>query len=347
MGSTVGIDEVARAAGVSISTVSYALSGKRPVSVATRQRVERAVADLGYSPNARARMLAARRTQIFALTEPLRPDTHAPTHMAFVLAASIAARRKEYDILLLTEAEASAGMQRVADSGLVDAILVLDVAPNDERVGLSRAIDTPTVFIGVPTDTAGLVCVDLDFAAATRRAVDALADAGHTRIGLLGHTPEAYELSNFPPRVRDAFRHCSAERGVTAQVRIPDGPGAASERFRRAASDLIEGGATGILVQGNEEAHLSVLAEAERRGLRIPADLSLLSLAATHDTGSLPVPLTAIPLVPQDSCDLAVELAARLAAGEKVAPGIRLIDPLFVDRGSIASPAASPTRPTA
>lgn len=343
----VKIDEVARVAGVSISTVSYALSGKRPVSVETRQRVERAVADLGYSPNARARMLAERRTQIFALTEPLRDDTHAPTHMAFVLATSIAARRKEYDILLLTEAEASAGMRRVADSGLVDAILVLDVAPDDERVDLSRAIRTPTVFIGVPSDTEGLICVDLDFVAATRRGVDALVEAGHTSIGLLGHTPEAYELSNFPPRVRDAFFAHTAERGVAGRLRIPDGPGAAAERFRRAAGDLIDGGATGILVQGNEEAHLSILAEAERRGLRIPADLSLVSLAATHDTGSLPVPLTAIPLVPQDSCDLAVELAARRAAGENVAPGIRLIDPLFVDRGSIAAPAASASVPTA
>src|SRR5690349_15672403 len=76
------INEVAEAAGVSISTVSYALSGKRPVAPDTRRRIEDAVRDLGYSPNAGARMLAGSRTQIFALTEPLRKDTHAPTHMA-------------------------------------------------------------------------------------------------------------------------------------------------------------------------------------------------------------------------------------------------------------------------
>ncbi|GAB6859903.1 LacI family DNA-binding transcriptional regulator [Microbacterium xylanilyticum] len=87
------IHEVAEAAGVSISTVSYALSGKRSISPATRERVERAAARLGYEPNAGARMLAGRRTHIFALTEPFRPDTHAPTHMSFVLATSIAARR--------------------------------------------------------------------------------------------------------------------------------------------------------------------------------------------------------------------------------------------------------------
>ncbi|MGZ8805274.1 MAG: LacI family DNA-binding transcriptional regulator, partial [Microbacterium sp.] len=66
----VKINEVAEAAGVSISTVSYALSGKRPISADTRRRIEDAVRELGYSPNAGARMLAGSRTQIFALTEP-------------------------------------------------------------------------------------------------------------------------------------------------------------------------------------------------------------------------------------------------------------------------------------
>jgi DNA-binding LacI/PurR family transcriptional regulator len=110
------ITEVAEAAGVSISTVSYALSGKRPVAPDTRRRIEDAVRDLGYSPNAGARMLAGRRTNIFALTEPLRRDTHAPTHMSFVLATAVAARRANYDILLLTDEEAQAGMRRVASS---------------------------------------------------------------------------------------------------------------------------------------------------------------------------------------------------------------------------------------
>ena len=157
------IDEVARAAGVSISTVSYALSGKRPVSADTRRRIQDAVLELGYSPNAGARMLAGSQTNIFALSEPLRADSHAPSHMAFMHAMTVAARRKEYDMLLLTDEDASAGMKRVAASGLVDAILVLDVAPDDPRVEIARASATPTLFVGIPNDHDDLVCVDLDF----------------------------------------------------------------------------------------------------------------------------------------------------------------------------------------
>lgn len=336
----VKIHEVAEAAGVSISTVSYALSGKRPVAVDTRRRIETAVRDLGYSPNARARMLAARRTQIFALTEPLRDDTHAPTHMAFVLAMSIAARRKDYDVLLLTDQEASAGMRRVADTGLVDAILVLDVAPDDERVALARAIRTPAVFVGVPDDAEGLICVDLDFESAATLAVDRLADAGHEHIGLLGHPPEAYTLSNFPPRVRDALAARVVEREITHSFRMPGGVGASSERARRAAGELLSAGATGLVVQGNEETHAAVLGEIRRRGLRIPEDVSFISIASTFDAGRLAVPVSAIPLLPEESCNLAVELAARCAVGDDVPADVHLIAPTFVDRGSVAAPPA-------
>ncbi|TFC46145.1 LacI family transcriptional regulator [Cryobacterium sp. TMT1-21] len=82
------IHDVARVAGVSISTVSYALSGKRSIAESTRLRITNAVEQLGYRPNAGARMLAGTRTNIFALTAPFHAETSAPAHMAFVLAVA-------------------------------------------------------------------------------------------------------------------------------------------------------------------------------------------------------------------------------------------------------------------
>ncbi len=242
------IDEVARVAGVSISTVSYALSGKRPVSTATRQRIELAVRELGYSPNAGARMLAGSQTNIFALSEPLRADSHAPSHMAFMHAMTVAARRREYDMLLLTDEDASAGMKRVAASGLVDAVLVLDVAPDDPRVAIARASATPTVFVGIPDDHGDLVCVDLDFESAATQAVDRLVDAGHERIGLIGGSRRAYEKSNFPPRVRDTVVTRAAERGATATA-VASGEIVTDRALvRQAVRRFVDDGVTGIVL---------------------------------------------------------------------------------------------------
>ncbi|WP_194410675.1 LacI family DNA-binding transcriptional regulator [Microbacterium cremeum] len=337
----VKINEVAEAAGVSISTVSYALSGKRPISPATRERIERAVRELGYSPNAGARMLAGSRTHIFALTEPLRRDTHAPTHMSFVLATTVAARRSEYDILLLTEEDASAGMARVAGSGLVDAILVLDVAPDDERVALARSIETPTVFIGVPDDHEGLVCVDLDFDAAAALAVDRIADAGHRSVGLVGQSQVAYEKSNFPPRVRRAFERRADERGVAHAFRVSGDRLPSAETTRAAVADLLDGGATALLVHAADDVHAVVLAELDERGMSVPADVSVVSVAASFDTSRLTHPVDVIPLDPEPSCDLAVALAVRSLTPERPEPGLHLIPPAYIDRGTVAPPPAS------
>ncbi|MGC5170577.1 LacI family DNA-binding transcriptional regulator [Microbacterium sp. DT81.1] len=331
------IHEVAKAAGVSISTVSYALSGKRPVSLATRRRIERAVLELDYRPNAGARMLAGSRTHIFALTEPFRADTHAPTHMAFVLATSIAARTHDYDILLLTDEQAIAGMRRVASSGLVDGVIVLDVAPDDARVELARHLSIPSVFIGVPNHSEGLICVDLDFEAAAALAVDRLADGGHTSLGLVGQAQTAYEVSNFPPRVRTAFEAGVAARGLEPMFRTSGGSRTTAEDARRGAEELLDAGVTGLVLHCNEDAHAAVLAGLAGRGLTIGTDVAVVSVAATFDTSAFSTPVDVIPLLPQASADLAVGLAMRCLGDNPPAPGIHLIPPIYIDHGSVSA----------
>ncbi|MES2866401.1 MULTISPECIES: LacI family DNA-binding transcriptional regulator [Microbacterium] len=331
------IHEVAKAAGVSISTVSYALSGKRPVSEKTRQRIEDAVTALGYQPDAGARMLAGRRTHIFALTEPLRADTHAPTHMAFVLATAIAARRRGYDILLLTDEQASEGMNRVAASRLVDAILVLDVAPDDERVAIARAVSTPTVFIGVPEDHNQLMCVDMDFAAVGDLAVDRLADAGYNRMMLLGQTEVSYRRSNFPRRLLHAAQDRAAERGIDLDWVTTGEIATDTAVVHSAVENALDRGHRAFIVHAVDDTHevlLSVLAE---RGLAVGTDVSVISAAASFDTTALAVKLDTIPLVPQRSCELAVDLAVRQLDGERLVPEIHLLPPEYLPFGSVAS----------
>ncbi len=329
------IHDVARVAGVSISTVSYALSGKRSVSTATRQRIDEAVRQLDYRPNAGARMLAGRRTHILAVTEPVRADTYAPAHMAFVLAVATAARTYDYDVLLLTQEEATGGLRRVTSSRLVDGIIVLDVLAEDDRADLVRTLDIPAVLVGVPRDTDGLVCVDLDFEAVGRAAVDRLADAGHRTVGMLGHPAAVYDAgSNFPPRLLAGFLARARERGLEARVAKPErGPGdvgSAVDALLGPDADL-----TGLVMHAEERVQAQALESLAARGLSVPGDVSVISAASTFDTTRFAPPLDAIPLVAEETCGRAVELAlAQLS--DVVTPRVELVPPHYVDHGSVA-----------
>ena len=100
------IEDVARRAGVSRSTVSYALSGKRSISRETRERIEAAIKELGFTPNAGARALATSQTMVIGLFVQFFEDEFSPAMLQYVLPISDAAREAGYDILMVTEATA-------------------------------------------------------------------------------------------------------------------------------------------------------------------------------------------------------------------------------------------------
>lgn len=331
------IHDVARVAGVSISTVSYALSGKRPIGEKTRKRIDDAVLKLNYMPNAAGRMLAGTRTRIFALTAPLRSDTYAPAHMAFVLAVVTAARRFDYDVLLLTEDEAIEGLQRVSSSRLVDGIIVLDVSIADERADLVRSLNVPAALIGVPGNAEGLVCVDLDFEGAAALAVDRLVDAGHVSIALLGHPQAVYERgSNFHARFRDGFLRRAAEQGVEGVFVMVEKE---APQVRAALDGVLDSGfgVTGLVLHAEEGVHKVILEALAIRGLSVPGDVSVIAGVPTFDTSQFDPPLDAIPLVPTDSCTRAVELAVQ-QLDHIIDPRVELIAPKYRSHGSVAAP---------
>lgn len=320
---------------MSISTVSYALSGKRSIGEETRRRIADAVRELGYRPNAGARMLASTRTNIFAVTAPLHSGTYEPAHMAFVLAVTRAARAYDYDVLLLTEDEATKGLRRVAASRLVDGVIVLDVSKDDERTKLLRELDIPAVVIGIPDDTEELVCVDLDFRAAAEQSVRRLADLGHRRIGLLGHPEQIYARgSNFPHRFRAGFLDAASALGVDAAFAMP---GHGPVGVRAALDELFEKqpDMTGLVLNCEEPIQASVLDILADRGVRVPEDLSVISACSSFDTTRFHPPLDVIPLVAAETCVRAVELVVEQIAGAE-GPHVELVPPHYSEHGSTA-----------
>ncbi len=335
------IEDVARVAGVSISTVSYALSGKRRISDDTRRRVEDAASKLHYAPRASARALAANRSEIIAVTAPLHADTDPTAHMAFAMEVTIAARACDYDTLLLVHDDAFSGMKRSADSSLADGIIVLDVAAHDERAELARSISCPTVFIGVPDNTEGLVCVDLDFESSVRQSIDALVEAGHEQIALIGHNRDTLAReANYPLRIHREFARYASERGLSAVIVSPPSDDAAD------ALELVlsqQPGTTGIVLSTSHHVAASLTAALADRGLSVPRDISVIAAGMTPDLSRTPLQFDALPLDPALTCPVAVDILVGLIDGSRLTSTVILVPPVYQSRGTVA-PAAAHSR---
>jgi DNA-binding LacI/PurR family transcriptional regulator len=285
----VKIADVARHAGVSPSTVSYVLSGKRSISAETRRRVLASVQALGYRPHAGARALASSRSNVIALVVPLRSGIHVPVVMQMAISAVTTARTYDHDVLLLTQDEGVGGLERVAGSALVDAIIVMDVELHDVRLPVLRSLGRPSVLIGFPADPTGLTCIDLDFEAAGAACADHLADLGHREIALVGAPPAVYERgTGFAERTKAGFQRAAAERGVRAVVRPCDPTSA-----RATAHDLLRDhpDLTGIVIH-NEPAVEPLLAafRAAGHGSRSVIAIAPDDLAERLDLTSIAIP---------------------------------------------------------
>ncbi|MFD3531200.1 LacI family DNA-binding transcriptional regulator [Streptomyces sp. NPDC058664] len=324
----VTLAEVARHAGVSASTVSYVLSGKRPISDPTRRRVRASIDQLGYQPHAGARALASSRSRIIALMVPLRTDMYVPVMLEIAVAVATAARAHGYDVLLLTGEEGPSALRRVTGSGLAEAVILMDVQLDDERLPVLRAAGPPAVLVGMPADPTGLNCVDLDFAAAGALCVEHLARLGHREIAVIGESPGVYARhTGFAERTLRGLRERAAELGVRLLHRPCEGGHDAVAGVLARIFDERPG--TSAFVVQNETAVEPLLALLRRTGRAVPEDVSVVAVCADQIAAQASVALTSVAIPAQELGRRAVErLVARLTGPEGAdAVGTELLTP--------------------
>ncbi|MGD0555193.1 MAG: LacI family DNA-binding transcriptional regulator [Streptosporangiaceae bacterium] len=330
------IADVARYAGVSRSTVSHALSGKRTISRATRERVNEAVRALNYRANAGARALATARTMILALAVPFTPEEFAPATLQYVLAITQTARGLGYDVLLVTQEEGADGIARVTESNLVDGVIVLDVKRRDPRASILSNIRQPGVLIGMPDDEPAVDCVDLDFAAAGTLLIDHLAERGHRDVMFLTLPDELFAQDlGYAWRFRRAAIEQAERRGVALSM-VP-GLVDPSERAEALGAALDEHPTAAALLVHNDAALADLPHLLRQRHIEIPRDLSVVSIFPEQFGKMFALPYTAVDTGSAAVAARGVELlVSRLAEPER--PVVReFIDLVLVDRGSVGT----------
>src|SRR5215218_10097447 len=210
------IGEIARRAGVSRSTVSYALSGKRTVSEATRRRIQDVIDGLDYRPNANARALKEGRTRTLGLVIP--PASRRLTDMQLDFVASVvdAAARADLDMLLSPSGgDHDRSFERVVTGRRVDGVILMEIRLEDARVTRLRQARLPFVGIGRTSRAVDMWWVDVDYAALIAKCVNHLADLGHRHVALVNRSAELVAAGYGPGhRALSGFLEATRRRGV-------------------------------------------------------------------------------------------------------------------------------------
>jgi DNA-binding LacI/PurR family transcriptional regulator len=270
--------DVARLAGVSASTVSYVLSGARPISQATRERIQHAVAELGYTPNALARGLRGGRSKIIALLYPRHGRDLGPSSVEYLLGASDRAQDLGYHVLLwTTDAEAVDDVAHLAGQGLVDGVLVMQVRRHDARIAVLRRAGLAFAMIGCDEDPGDADFADTNVDQCARLAVDHLAGEGHRHLGFVNLSASTIHARRGNAiRLRDGILRAAARTGVavtmlTCESSAAGGRGAFFELLAR-DPELT------AVIASNERATPGIMGAAAAFGWRIPQDLSILAI---------------------------------------------------------------------
>lgn len=328
------IGEIAKRAGVSRSTVSYALSGKRPVAAATARRINEVIAELGYRPNASARALAEGRTRTLGLVIPPAGRRLTNVQLDFVATVVEAAATHDLDVLLSPSGgDHDRSFERIVTGRRVDGVILMEILLDDPRVARLEQSALPYVTIGHVEDPGASWWVDVDYATLVRRGVHHLADLGHQHVVLINRSTELV-AAGYGPALRSTtgFQEAADQRGLSAHVVCcADEPAAGLACFEQIRARWPEVTAA---VTINEVALPGLQRALHRAGLDVPRDFSITGVIADRLAEDFHPPLTAADVPAEDMARLAVDLLVERIADPDASPRHALLQPAVSLRSS-------------
>jgi len=328
------IGEIARRSGVSRSTVSYALSGKRTVSEATRQRIQAVIDELGYRPNAAARALKEGRTRTLGLVIPPARGRLTFMQLEFVASVMEAAARADLDVLLSPSGgDHDRSFERIITGRRVDGVILMEIRLEDPRVDRLQSLGLPFVTIGHTARPEGTCWIDVDYAALIQRCVDHLTDLGHRDIALINRSAELLAAGYGPAkRAGEGFREAIARRGVTGlEICCADDAQAGEDCVGEMLRNHPEITAAATI---NEAALPGAQRALARAGLEIPNGFSIAGVAAQNWAEQFHPQLTAADVPAAEMGATAVRLLIERIAEPEAAPKHKMFAPPVALRSS-------------
>ncbi|MEO8606621.1 MAG: LacI family DNA-binding transcriptional regulator [Chloroflexota bacterium] len=278
MTNRVTIADIARAAGVSPSTVSRALNHHTAIPESTRQQIQQIASDLHYRLDVRARNFRLQRSQTVATLFPFQDASRRPLSDPFYLeivgAITDELDRHGYDSLIArVHVESDDWCSRYVLDKRVDGILLIDRAVEDAGIETLQSLGANFVVWGATVENQDYVTVGCDSRAGARDAVRHLVEIGRRRIAFIGGFGRMVETD----ARRRGYLQGISESGLPIDDQLicytdftPEAAGSAVQNLLECAPDL-----DGVFACSDFMA-VGVMEVLRQRGRRVPEDVAVI-----------------------------------------------------------------------
>ena len=286
-----GMHDVAKVARVSHQTVSRVLNNHPHVRPDTKERVKRAIAELGYRRNAAARSLVTRRSGVIGVLTP-RTELYGPTNS--MIAVEVAAREAGYFVSLASVSDTSAAALGAAVDHFKDqaAEAVVLIAPEREWLAAARVVaeNMPVVTMCADFRAArpSLVTVALDNRAGARLATTHLLQLGHRDIAFVAGSGTSPEAAARQRSWRDEM-----QRARLSTARRYAGDWSSASGYAAGCRMIADGVPTAVFA-ANDQMALGVLSALAEAGLEVPGDVSVAGFDDGPDSAYFTPALTTV-----------------------------------------------------
>jgi DNA-binding LacI/PurR family transcriptional regulator len=317
--SRVTIADVASAAGVSKTAVSFAFNNPDRLGQATLERVLGVAQDLGYAPHPAARALSTKRSGTIGLLVPQRLATVFGNPFLSELIQGLGEQCDEHDLTLLLVPPLDGSLEHAIRMVSVDGFISLGLSPDDSAVRVVERLGIPNVLVD-SEGSADHPAVNIDDEGGAEAAARHLLDLGHRRIAILVLPPVRAQKDPSPSVTRRlaGYRKAIDAAGAPEAATVIAGISVAAGG--RAFESLPRGrrGPTGVLAM-SDMAAIGVLGAAQSARLRVPEDLSVVGFDDIPASAWTSPPLTTVrqPIVEKGT--LAARILIQLMSGKSVA----------------------------
>jgi DNA-binding LacI/PurR family transcriptional regulator len=339
----VTIADVASAAGVSKTAVSFAFNNPEKLGQATLERVLQVADGLGYAPHPAARALSLRRSGTIGVLIPQRLSTVFANPFLSELIQGLGELCEKHDLALLLVPPLDGSLEGAIRQASVDGFVSLGLSANDRALETLDRIGIPTVLVD-SNGSSDHPTVNIDDAGGAEQAARHLLELGHRDFAIIGLPPTRSQAELTPTTARRlaGYRVALDEGGVPAPHLMSAGISVAAGA--RAFDALPKGRQrpTAILAM-SDMAAIGVMSAAAAAGLSVPHDISVVGYDDLPMSAWTSPALTTVRQPIVEKGRIAARLLIQLLQGKVVESPAPLRTTLVV-RGSTSKPPGESAR---